>query len=181
MRTLLMLVLGLGVFTPTQDDLAFDPWSAWSSFGVDSTVVMQMESGGMKVTTTTTLVAKTDDEITLKVETKAEGMDAMASEQKVKKPEKGDADAKCPLCDKPAKEHKDMGKRSEETLKVGDKELKCTVIESPEKDCKGNAIPGKSKMWYCKDVPGRLVKMEYEYKEMMMKSTQTLVSFDAKK
>lgn len=156
----------------------FDPWESWSAYKEGTAIEFEMEVSSMKTQMTKTLDKKEKDEITIKVETvvKIGGFESKTpSEEKVRRDgDAGKAATTCPLCNKPIKDHKDEGKWSEEKLKVGDKELLCKKYETPEKMCNGNPMP-KSTIWYCKDVPGCMVKMKTD----MM--TMTMTKFDAKK
>ena len=153
----------------------FEPFAGWSAFKEGSSVEFDMEAGGQKMKQSKTLEKKTADEITLKTE-----MIMMIGDKETKMPrpetiKKGAAvEGNCPACSKPFKDHKDETKRSSETLKIDGKDVACTVVEGPAKNCKGEDAP-KMKMWYSLDVPGHLVKTEMAAMKM------TLLKFEAKK
>jgi hypothetical protein len=160
-----------------QDMSKFDPWTSWNALKEGSSVTFEMETAGMKMTTNKVLHKKGEEEHVLKTETimMAGGQEIKTpAEEKVAKPKGGATDGECALCKKKYSEHKDMGKWSEETLKIGDKEVKCAKYESPAKMCNGQDAT-TSTSWFSSEVPGCLVKME------MAQMKMTLVKFEAKK
>ncbi|MBI2898566.1 MAG: hypothetical protein HYY17_00090 [Planctomycetes bacterium] len=179
MKILAALALGLlAMRSGGAQEFKFDNWKAWDSFKEGSSVEFEIETSGMKMTMIKTLDKKEKEEITLKNRTKMKVGDSEidnTTEEKVKKTEStGGEDVTCPLCEKPAKDHKDTGKWSDEKVKVGEQEVKCKLYESPEKACNGETVP-KTKIWYSSDVPGHMVKMETEQMKM------TAVKFEVKK
>jgi len=169
---------GGGAAAPANKPL--DPYEIWGKFGVGSMIEVEMEASGMKTKTIKTLDTKGGDEHVLKTEMIMKVGDQemkTPGEEKVPKPKTGGAaDGNCPLCSKAFKDHKDESKWSEETVKVGDKDVKCKVMASADKNCKGEATPDaqKMKIWYSEDVPGGMVKME------MATMKQSVVKFEKK-
>jgi len=160
-----------------QDMTKYDPWTSWNALKEGSSVSFEMETAGMKMTTNKVLDKKGEEEHVLKTEMvmMAGGQEIKTpGEEKVAKPKAGGADGECTLCKKKYSEHKDMGTWSEETLKIGDKELKCAKYETAAKMCSGQDMP-KSTLWYSTEVPGCMVKMETAQMKM------TVVKFEAKK
>jgi hypothetical protein len=154
----------------------FDNFEAWNAFKEGSLVEIEMDASGNKMKTVKVIDKKAPEEITLKTEIiMTVGGNEMKTPgtEPVKKIPAGAVDGTCPLCNKSYKDHKDESKWSEETNKVGDKEVKCQVLESPAKNCKGDDMP-KSKMWYSTEVPGHMVKMETPQMKM------TVVKFEKK-
>ncbi len=68
-------------------------------------------------------------------------------------------------------------KTSDETVKVGDKEVKCKVVEA---DVETNGVKSHTKTWTSEQVPGNVVKLEAKTTEPMESTTtQSLVEFSA--
>ena len=143
----------------------------------------ELEMSGTKMTITKTLDKKEEEKILVKTLTKmtfGDNVTETPGEEPINKPKKGDpsyGDGECPLCKKPAKEHKDGGTWEKDVaLKIGEEEVKCVLYTVGDKLCTGEDNPGKgTKTWYSKDVPGWLVKME----QPQMKMTAT--KFESKK
>lgn len=152
-----------------------DPFESWSGCKEGSMVEFEMETSGMKMKQSKTLDKKGADECVLKTEMVMKVGDnetKTPGEEKVQKP-KGGTDGECPLCHKKFSEHKDEGKWTEESVKVGDKDVKAWKYEIAPKNCKGDDNP-KTTMWYSADVPGGMVKMETAQMKM------TLTKFEKK-
>jgi hypothetical protein len=143
-----------------------DPWGSWNALKEGSSVTLKTEMTGMEMSTTKTLDKKGEEQHVLKTEMIMKMGDndiKTPGEEQVHKIKTGaGADGVCALCGKKFSEHKDEAKWSKETLKVGDKEVKCDVWESPSKNCKGEAVPDaqKMKIWYSDEIPGQMAKME---------------------
>lgn len=153
----------------------FDAWEGWNAFAPGSSVEFEMDAGGTKMTVLKTLEKKGAERHELKTftrtkvgdsESKFDGSEAVLKSRPM---EGGD----CPLCSKPYASH-DPGKWTEEVLKIGERDVKCMKLESPAKNCKGEATPA-TLVWYSKEVPGWWVRMESP--NFKMRAT----AFDAKK
>ncbi|MCE9582362.1 MAG: hypothetical protein K8T20_07705 [Planctomycetes bacterium] len=148
-----------------------DAWASWNACGVGTMVEFEMETSGMKIKTVKTLDKKGDPH-TLKTETimtVAGNESKTPGEEPVAKPKDGAADGICPLCKKAYKDHKDESKWSDETLKVGGKDVKAMKWEPAAKQCDGSDNPSKgTSIWYSTEVPGGMVKMETPQMKMTM-------------
>jgi hypothetical protein len=148
-----------------------DAWESWNACGVGSMVEFEMETSGMKMKTVKTLEAKGDPH-KLKTETimTVSGNESKTpGEEPVPKPKAGATDGNCPLCKKAYKDHKDESKWSDETVKVGGKDVKAMKWEPADKQCDGSANPSKGMaIWYSNDVPGGMVKMDTAQMKMTM-------------
>lgn len=144
-----------------------DYWAGWNAFEVGAEVELEMDAGGSKLTIQKTLAKKTADEITVKNVTKMKIGDQEYEspyDEPVRKP--ATFDAACPMCGKKSVEHEALGKWSQDRIKVGDQEIDCWVFETGDKDCKGNKITYKTKVWYSNEVPGQTVRLETESTKM---------------
>lgn len=180
MRTAALLgIAAWALSARSGQDFKFDPWEAWNSFKEGSSVEFEMETAGRKMVMVKTIDKKEDEKISLKVVTKMDiggTLTETPSDETVSKPTKDSSagDGKCPMCGTAYKDHKETGKWEKDVvLKVGDKELKCQVWTAGDKMCNGSDNSAKGmKMWYCKDVPGHLAKMEMpQYKMTVVKFT----------
>lgn len=156
-------------------------WDNWCEFGVGSSVTMEMETSGMKMVMITTLKKKEADKLTVETVTKMSGMDLPGQERVIEKP-KGDGKPgegfKCPKCNKDAASHAKMTDAGKEKVKVGDKEIECTVVEVKMTDCDGKES-GSSKTWTSKEVPGGTAKLEGKFGGM--ESKQVCTAYEVKK
>lgn len=153
----------------------------WNGFGVGSSVTLEMEMSGMKMVMTTTLKKKEADKLTVETVTEMSGSKMPGQERVIEKPKTGGdtgAAAKCPKCNKDAASHCKMTEAGKERVKVGDKEIECTVVEMKMSDCDGKDT-GSSKTWTSKEVPGGTVKTEGKFSGM--ESKQVCTAFEAKK
>lgn len=172
------MLLAAGGAYAQQQSSEFDKWN---DFGVGSSVTLEMETSGMKIAMTTTLKKKEGDKLTVETVTEMSGMKMPGQERVIEKPKSGgDAGAatKCPKCNKEAAAHCKVTEKGKETVKVGDKEIECTVVEMTMSDCDGKES-GSSKSWTSKEVPGGTVKMEGKFSGMENK--QVCTAFEAKK
>lgn len=156
----LVLSTSLGA-VQDKDDFKFSEWEAWDSVADGSWVKMEMVSdfGGTKttMTMTTTRLSKKDDVITVETVMVMNKMKLPGQKRQIKKPKESDtAKKECPKC---SKEHKSDVKTSKTKVKIGDKELACTLQEFTAYDCDGKEV-SSGKIWYSKDVPGHMVRME---------------------
>ncbi|HZE98354.1 MAG TPA: hypothetical protein VE981_15085 [Planctomycetota bacterium] len=161
---------------PAAAKYKFDNFEAWNAFKEGSMIEVEMDTAGTKMKTVKTIDKKAPEEITLKTEMiMTVGGNEMKTPgtEPVKKMAAGAVEGNCALCGKPYKDHKDETKWTDETVKVGDKDVKCMVMETPAKNCKGDDMP-KTKMWYSTEVPGHMVKMETAQMKM------SVVKFDKK-
>lgn len=154
---------------PTRFDL--DPFAGWSAFAERSSVEHEIERDGLRLRRRATLSRTSDGLIALAVETrlKLDGDERATSATEELRP----APAACPLCSRARDAHA-TGTWTSEKLKVGDRELACSVYASPAKTCMNEDAPATT-AWYCADVPGRLVKLKTPT------ASWTLLSFDPKK
>lgn len=152
----------------------FNEFEAWNAFKEGSSVEFEQKLWGGTDRVTKTIVKKEKKVVTVRKEYGSE--DARLSEdEKVTKWEGPTImEGNCPLCKKPYKDHKKAGTWSKENVTVGGKELECDKWVSPATLCNGSPVD-KTTMWYCKDVPGHMVK--YEGKDLSI----TLVKFEVKK
>lgn len=148
-----------------------DAWESWNACGEGTMVEFEMETSGMKMKSIKTL-SKKGDPHTLKTETimtVAGNESKTPGEEPVAKPKAGATDGTCQLCKKPYKDHKDEGKWTDETLKIGGADVKCMKYEPAGKLCDGSDNPGKGTMiWYSNDVPGGMVRMDSATMKMTM-------------
>lgn len=159
-------------------------FESWNACGVGTTIEIETKSTMMNQTMTSVLEKKEEKVITLKCTsvTKMEGIEDQTSTMPLKIEKdlpKGPGTWECPMCKK--KHKSEASKPTTEKVKVGDKELECTVVETTSYDCDGKEN-SKTKSWSCKDVPGMLVKnhskgsmMGQEYE-----TTMTLTKFEKK-
>lgn len=181
MKTAVMVAAALWVVAGVgyAEEYKHSEWDSWNAFGEGSSTTMETETSGMKMKMTTTLKKKEADKITLSTAMEMSGTVLPAQERVVTKP-KDDAkpaEAKCPKCNKDAKSHAKMSQK-EEKVKVGDKEVACTVVDAVMSDCDGKETAA-SKTYFSKSVPGGMVKMEGKMGGVENKMTCT--SFEAKK
>jgi hypothetical protein len=148
----------------------------WVKAGEGSWVVFKMvtemaEPAKMttEMTQKQTLVDKGVDELTLKLELKLLGANAMelpATEQKLPvKNAVADGDQK------PAKELK----KGEETLTVGEKKVACKWVEN---EFEANEEKTTTRVWTSDEVPGTLVRVETKSSKLTF--TMSLVDFEMK-
>lgn len=111
-------------------------------------------------TVTQTIAAKTDKEVTVKVTGKLNGTDIPAQEQKIDITKPYDP-SKSGALPPGAEVTVDKLKEGKEKVKVGDKtyETNWTTYKVTAK-VMGLAIEAKTKVWFSKDVPLGMVKME---------------------
>jgi hypothetical protein len=176
MRRLIPLLLLAACGKPTPPPPApvrfdLDPFAGWSAFGEGSSVEHDVERDGLRLRRRATLSRKSDALVTLAVESrmKLNGDERATSATEELRP----ASATCPLCSRARDAHA-TGTWTSETLKVGDRELACSVYASPAKTCAGEPAPATT-AWYSADVPGRLVKLKTPTAVWM------LSSFDARR
>lgn len=141
--------------TPAAAGFKYDMWEAWNSFKEGSSVTMETEAMGNKTVMTTTIEKKEAERIGTKMTMEVAGQ-KIENPSEVKKPGTATGSAECPQC---KKAHKSDSKESKDSVEVGGKKLDCVVMDMTASDCEGKEAM-KSKTWYCKEVPGWIVKME---------------------
>ncbi len=174
MMMTLLAVLPLALQDPL---FVEDEWESWSSFAVGSSVTYEVDVAGRepKVKRTVTLKSKASDAlVTVQSEADAEPEEETIAKPS-EKPTAPDPSVKCVLCGKHvAVEYK----QSKEKLKIGDREIECTVLDLKTYDCK-STVSLHQRTWYSKEVPGWRAKVETELPGLP-KSTVTCVAFTKK-
>lgn len=134
-----------------------DPWSAWESFGVGSSVTFEqhqfdLQVGSVKWTRTLTLIERGEDKIVLKRVIREAG-----KEETVTLTPKDREPASRRVCKECSRRHRVDTTRKELTRKISGKELSCVSVERITYDCKGRDRAVAETVWYCRDVPGGIV------------------------
>lgn len=184
MKTVYALAFAVLCTIPAAAQDKNEYWDSWNACGVGTTIEVETKAAMMTSIATSVLEKKEEKVITLKVTsvTKMTGMEDQTSTMpmKIEKDQpKGPGTWECPMC---KKKHKaDTGKPTTEKVKVGDKEIECTVTEMTAYDCDGKES-GKTKSWTSKDVPGMLVKTHSKGQMMGQdyETTMTLTKFEKK-
>jgi hypothetical protein len=139
----------------------YDSW-AKVKVGASVTTVRHIESRGQKIDMNMvyTLAEITPDKVVLDVKqtmnVAGRSMDMPGSKQEIQKSGVVTGGPTGPGPKSPQQPDTDA-KVSEETLKIGDKEYKCHVIEGTSTS---NGSKATVKTWMCPEVPGLLVKQE---------------------
>jgi hypothetical protein len=173
-----MSILTLALVLALQDEpFKYSEWEAWVGFAVGSSVTMTVETDGMKMKMTTTLKSKSESELTLDQSVEMNGSTFPAGERTIAKQAVSATDAAgaCPSC---KKKHWGDPKQSKEKLKIGEKELEATLVDIEVTSCDGNTRT-TSRMWYSKEVPGWVVRMDAQTGKSSAK--QTCIAYAAKK
>jgi hypothetical protein len=135
-----------------------------------------MQTKTLKMTMTHTLKSKAQEALTIETKTKMEGvdMDLPPTSRDIKKVAPLNKDEKCPSCGKAASLHGSSNTSGKEKIKIGDKEIQVTLVDSTSIDCEGKVV-GKSKMKFSDEVPGGIVSLESE--NASGKTTMNCITF----
>ncbi len=159
-RALLLLALAGVVAAQDDKEFKYSKWAAWNGFAVGSSVTVELSSTEVKFNTIFTLSKKEAEQLVLETATEAEGTKEKNDPEQVDKEDAAAVQEKdqvdCLLC----KKHKTLAyKNGAEKRKIGDKEYDTLWFQNDTLTC-GSKVVMTSKTWYCKDVPGWIVRRE---------------------
>lgn len=166
---------GLTLLVGCAQEFKYDLWESWNGFMPGTCVQMEMGSPEMTTKITKSIDRKGDAEIVLKTLTTVAGSE-FQGEEKIEKPADGaSGGVPCAMC---SKTHKtDAGSWTTDKVKLGEAEKMCAVYEGKLYDC-SDAESGSTKVWYCEDVPGWIVKCESNFGGF--ESKMRVVSYEKK-